>query len=538
MVAASQDHPKCVSLLLPHEAGLRTSLGLTALMLSSIHSLPDMLYLLLCEAGLQTTERWNDYPSGVTALMLAAREDNVEAVTVLRPFEQGLVDNDGHTALWYAQQYGSDASITILQDETTGMKREDPPQGLPRSLLVAAIVGDCEMAMEFLDEAGHQNSVGVTALMKAARRGYEAIVTALVPKESGMRDENGRTALMYAAEGNHAECLGPLLPQEGGLQATGSWYHEDHRFQVGTTSLMLAVHFGHVECVRLLSSAEARLSDCSGVTALMYAVSRSRHESIALLLAEARLQTREKWYACSSGLTALMLAVIMGDTDAVRTLSHLELGLLNTSGESALFHAVQNNRQEVVPLLASEVVLQASDGRTQLDMLLSLSLQEDRYGIYQQLRECYTSVGEMLELTYLGLKAPTQLGRVSLNRFLLRFKRAIPILTSLVDDRQHPLAASVLDTVVGIVLAEYPIESIPLVLDEVLTFLAEMYPEMVCISCSQRQPDILLLPCHHLVVCEACFELLDGHCPRCRKAVGKHVRLSSVGGLELISSVH
>lgn len=46
-----------------------------------------------------------------------------------------------------------------------------------------------------------------TALFYAAERGYDSLVSLLIPKEARMADVNGFTALMVAAQTGHIACV-------------------------------------------------------------------------------------------------------------------------------------------------------------------------------------------------------------------------------------------------------------------------------------------------------------------------------------------
>ena len=58
----------------------------------------------------------------------------------------------------------------------------------------------------------------MTALMIAAKYGYDDIVRILIEKEVGMQDKDRRTALMSAAGYGHLECVKILAPLEKGMK--------------------------------------------------------------------------------------------------------------------------------------------------------------------------------------------------------------------------------------------------------------------------------------------------------------------------------
>ncbi|TNJ29802.1 Ankyrin repeat protein 3 [Giardia muris] len=103
MLAALKGHHECVSLLSFCESRIQDANGATALMRAACHGHLTSVNALLVEARDQTIQRWGDYPIGMSALMLAARWNHPEIVSVLLPYEYDLCDEAGHTALWHAE---------------------------------------------------------------------------------------------------------------------------------------------------------------------------------------------------------------------------------------------------------------------------------------------------------------------------------------------------------------------------------------------------------------------------------------------------
>lgn len=284
-------------------------------------------------------------------------------------------------------------------------------------LMYAAVTGDVETAKQHLSDkykengdedtalvlaarAGHRHIVelldptdenGVTALMRAADRGDEKTVRALVPlqrraqttgeestsywarsgrtalmgavvhghmrtaellveHEGEMTDKNGRTALLLAADNNRANIVPLLINKEARI-----------RDKQGRTPLMWAAHNGHTECVKLLLEREAGMQDENGWTALMYAAACDHIDSISLLLnAEARMQE-------SGGWTALMIAAQNRYSSSVSLLADKEAGLTNRDGQTALMYAARNGHYKSVSHLTSkEARIQSDNGWTAL----------------------------------------------------------------------------------------------------------------------------------------------------------------------------
>lgn len=382
--AAYSNCPQFIPSLLATEAKMRNNDTWTALMWAAYRGYEDCARLLLCEAGMQSTERWEDFPAGVTALMIAAWRNHESIVDLLKPYEQGLQDNKEHTAYWYAQNSGSRDGMRVrllLQNE--GTLRVPAPDGVIGSLINAAIAGDISMAREYFAEAGQRDASGQTALMKTARYGHAGVarllreheaglydnsnqtaldlaldngyydvalllecehndetdITMLMISagagsiddvnrhlsEAGLRDHDGWSALMYAAEAGYSDCVLPLLKRETGLQASG----EQYGYPAGTSALILAASNGHTACTELLADHESGLVDGSGKTALIYAASSGYTDVVRLLCG------REACLRDNGGWTALMHAAYAGEIGCVRLLLN-EIDVLNDRNETAL----------------------------------------------------------------------------------------------------------------------------------------------------------------------------------------------------------
>ncbi|TNJ28191.1 Ankyrin repeat protein 1 [Giardia muris] len=111
MIAADNGHTEVVRLLAKEESRLQNSDGWTALMHASYRGFDECAELLLDEAGMQTTRRKDGMAPGSTALMVAARFSRPECVELLRDREKGVVDSEGHDALWYAENKGVNPNV-------------------------------------------------------------------------------------------------------------------------------------------------------------------------------------------------------------------------------------------------------------------------------------------------------------------------------------------------------------------------------------------------------------------------------------------
>lgn len=117
-----------------------------------------------------------------------------------------------------------------------------------------------------------QDKEGMTALMHAAQRGYDEVVSALIQYEHNLKTKNGMTALMLAAQSNRYKVVKILVEFESRMQN-----------KIGKTALMIAVEKGHESIVRLLKTYEWNIKDCRGQTARDIAQARNRHDLVTIL---------------------------------------------------------------------------------------------------------------------------------------------------------------------------------------------------------------------------------------------------------------
>ena len=94
-------------------------------------------------------------------------------------------------------------------------------------------------------DALDQDDRGLTALMWAARNGYEECVRLLLPVSDALvQDKEGWTALMWAAWNGHEGCLSLLLPTSDALAENNN----------GFTASGWAAGRGHESLARLIDA--------------------------------------------------------------------------------------------------------------------------------------------------------------------------------------------------------------------------------------------------------------------------------------------
>lgn len=268
---------------------------------------------------------------GVTALMIAAMRNNLEAAQLLVEYEKGLTTADGSTALCLALFKGN--------------------------MHVAKFLTKYE-GLDF----SHVSTKGrrFTELMQAADEDNIVAVWCLIPHQGGLRDEEGFTALMYAVQAGNYEVARILYELEGRVRNTN-----------GETALMLAAASGFTRIANMLMIKEAGERDNQGRTALMRAAIYNHGDVIRLLL------QKEGGIQDSRGETALMFAAKANNPDAVRLLLDKEGGKrmlvkqhsrngsqMRGSGYTALIQAIRKNSIACIPLLLSrEANIKDSEGR-------------------------------------------------------------------------------------------------------------------------------------------------------------------------------
>lgn len=434
-------HTGDLDALLMEQGDIRTQdlSGHTALMLAVIKRNVKMVELLLEEMALKTTR-------GVTALMLAAQQGYGELVHLLTTSNPVIEEPTGKMNKRTGQPRMRFVTLREIgsQAKNTGES----------ALIFAVKRGDILAAHCLTEEVYLHDYDGKTALMYAAERGDTEMVKFLVGlMKKGDRvqvDKKGRTALMYAAAQNHRDSAEYLLHREQRFQdacgRTALSYALEHiavdtifllsqeniegKFSK-TTQLMIDAACGKItEPLTPLQLVEVHQQDSSGRTALMYAAISGHieavkqlcievedyafgHESVLqmcisthklnclqtillyvyeeniriyipkltltivdyetdlLMSAEkndpfgARIHISQAGRLCN-GWTALMTAAYRGHLELVKLLL-CEVKLQNENGWTALMFAVQTAQLEVVRLLARyELGLRDNDGETAL----------------------------------------------------------------------------------------------------------------------------------------------------------------------------
>lgn len=181
--------------------------------------------------------------------------------------------------------------------------------------------------------------------------------------EAGIETEHGTTALMEAvANGNYRSCCALAACEAGHIDIHGC---------CATESALLS---GRLELVRTLQCLEHLALSFAGYTELMMHIMRYDYSSeyfhsderFSLLQS---LVDNHQLRLTHRNLTALMIAVIVGDSQAVQLLVSIESGLRDLDGLAAINYAIKFNNQEAYRMLASLETISDDSGNTPLHEL-------------------------------------------------------------------------------------------------------------------------------------------------------------------------
>lgn len=197
-------------------------------------------------------------------------------------------------------------------------------------LMIAAADGDIEEVLKNLHDKDAKNSSGDTALIIAARAGYDGIVEIIEPTF-----DNGFTALMQAVERGDVATARALIPLQKQKQTTEKICVNNYNI-FGGTALMIAAIYGYTELVELLVEHEGGMADNGSRTALMYATVSKQLECVKLLVdKEGGMQTKNGW-------TALMQSTYDNNLECAKLLVKKEkdLKIIHNISLDGFFFAV------------------------------------------------------------------------------------------------------------------------------------------------------------------------------------------------------
>lgn len=375
MATSEEEHrPSATNLLknhliADHVADLNTRRGIvlgvnnrTELMNAVLRNdIDTVMNLIPYQAGL--AER-----SGKTALIHAAENGYIEIAKCLVRYEcrYQIVANGewrGMTALMFAARNGNHGIVSLLKPYERNISTESGHF----ALRLATVSGKTECANElFIDEfrllrhfgwttlmigtvftftelnknflstdLGQQDNRGFTALMVAAANNKNDMLDYLIEREAGMSNCNDYTALMAAARANNVQAVNMLIPYEAGMKDDNGW-----------SALMYAAHGNNTECILALLDKEAGLQSNGLQTAMMIAAQCNHLEAVKILApCEQKKQDID-------GFTAFLYASDRGNYQIVDFLLDFEEEIVSNSGYTGLMLAAKKGHAKIVKLLA------------------------------------------------------------------------------------------------------------------------------------------------------------------------------------------
>ncbi|TNJ27431.1 Ankyrin repeat protein 2 [Giardia muris] len=525
MLAVNIRDEELVELLAPYEHSLTDFIGQTALQyaqnlprtrsclrivdvllrtrseaqpLKGMYSLPVAAILGDCEmASACISEAGTRDPAGCTALSLAARCGHPDIVRFLREREQGMQDNRGWPALYYAISKQQKECANLLLMEADLRDYED------QTAFDLCIRTQPALVKRLITSLGVETSSLETALI----RRYDRCAVSFLIEETCHYPPRDCTILMAAALSGRVDVAKRFLEQVG------------QRDECGRTALMHAIIGDSFDVAELLAGYESGLVDEKGWTALMYGVSNGHGTTyVSLLPQEVRRQTSEWSRSWGPGATALMMAATLNDSDAIGLLKVYEVGIIDDTGETALVRALRCGNLEAAKLLVEESIVHDRQGYTQLERLEQMNyrmetrsvLEEDDCNeICDEFGTCFKALYSLLQGTWERL-LKTRLSYLTRDSLLARLQ-ALPLPAS-------SLAETIMEALLGEPFASNTLDNELFAMEEALSGEA-------CVVCLSSRPDTVLLPCRHLVVCSYCADRMEHRCPYCREVVEEAVPL-------------
>ena len=215
---------------------------------------------------------------------------------------------------------------------------------LPRSVLDAALHGDVNTVIDWLDErvadanivnARCTECAGMTLLIGSAVGGQKDLVACLLQRQADIdvRDAEGHSALMAATEHGQTAVVAALLKSGASTELRDE--------TDGETALMTACSSGHSAIVHMLLRAGAKIDarDEDGASALELAARRG-HAAVLKLLCKGLSSGQD---GVAVAVRALILSAQQGHTKAIEALL-LGTGLRGDACDSQGLTALQAAR--------------------------------------------------------------------------------------------------------------------------------------------------------------------------------------------------
>ncbi|TNJ28488.1 Ankyrin repeat protein 2 [Giardia muris] len=367
---------------LPRFSRTRNREGFTALILAARLNDDDAVRILASrEAGLTDQE-------GLTALMHAAIVDSITVVLTLAPKESGIKDKRGFTALMYAILHGHAKAIEALvpfehqyaiphpiplksmlcSNEMADKTVLNPLYTLPAGLtpvMFAVMTGNIEAVthLEFTARTPMVDNDGRScdnALLLAIRL-KDASSTKALLKSANLCLDNGEYAFKTALVTGSREALRDILPMEWMLAIQRGWKTEilelliDLAFDLDTIAVEKFTHL-HADSIK-------NSMDMDGVTLCMAASSLNSIELLSAILDD---NPAAPLFADKSGLRSIHYAARAGAEHTLRLLLSRFPYLPEVATLNPLTYAVRGGHYGCMIQALSYIKTQDAQGKSTL----------------------------------------------------------------------------------------------------------------------------------------------------------------------------
>jgi ankyrin repeat protein len=310
---------------------------------SPVHILTCIIY----ELGADVNQARAD---GVTALLIAAQEGNLEVVRCLvgeHGAAVGQVANDGNFPLLSASRNQHLDVLCYLVDHRADVDQARDEDG-HTCLFEASVAGRIDVVKCLVEvlhaDVNKEDTNGNTPMHAAARFGHVDVVRCLV-QEFGV-DVNQemqpvhKAPLFFAAQGGDLDmvrCLVALLADV------------NQRDENGHTAAEVAAAFGHTEVLCFLIN-----SGADGKTAMLFAVGRGQVDTVRCLVKEFGADINQDMHLAQ--MAPLLFTAKRESLDMVRCLVELgaSIEIMDGDGNTALLLSARHGHYATVHFLLEE----------------------------------------------------------------------------------------------------------------------------------------------------------------------------------------
>ncbi|TNJ27383.1 Ankyrin repeat protein 3 [Giardia muris] len=370
MYAAMWGRANCIPFL-EKEIGMQDNCGRTALMRAAFKGHAHCARLLFSEAGKQTTGKWYGFPSGATALIIAAHKNCPKIVQLLLPYEQGLKDSKGHTAQWHANNSTKIGDFTRVRQllKNEGTERLPPPD--PELLILQYRVSELTTENESLkkdlssskntleetkNELSQLNQENSSLKQQLQKANEEAKKNHELNEALNKRAQEAEKSLTEA-KGENASLKNQLTEMES------TTLKQDNKiFHLRTENASLQDQLSSSK--KAQEEAEERLSQMNQEMSSLKAQLSKTNEDLEVSQVYSAV-SGNKLSSQPTATGSLILAAAQGNVEGVRANLH-EIGKQGENGWTALMYAARGGYTNCIPLLKREAGIQDNYGWTAL----------------------------------------------------------------------------------------------------------------------------------------------------------------------------